>query len=204
MEYDPLLHNRRSIRLRGYDYRNAGMYFITLCVQERLFLFGDIVGGRMQLSPAGESILGVWDNIRGIYAGVSTDSFVIMPNHVHGILVLLAGDLGPGPVPFEQRQQELAKGSQTQQVPLHDAIKRFKTYTATLYRQGVCNAGWRPYAGKLWQRNYYEHIIRDAKSLGEIRHYVINNPRRWQSDRENPKCIKQDPLDKWLGICREE
>jgi len=204
MKYDPRLHHRQSIRLRGYDYTNAGMYFITLCVQERLFLFGNIINYQMQLNSAGQMLLRTWEGIGETYPGVATDRFVIMPNHMHGIIVLLAGQLGPGPVPSEQRCKVLAADPPVEQTPLYDVIKRFKTYTATLYREGVRGEGWQPYAGKLWQRGYYEHIIRDAKSLGEIRYYIINNPRRWQFDRENPKRIKEDPFDKWLGICREE
>ena len=194
MKYDPRLHNRQSIRLHGYDYSNAGMYFITLCVQERLFLFGDIINGRMEL--AGQMILQAWEGIPHAYAGILTDRFVVMPNHVHGIIALLAGHLGPGPVPAEERQRMLAMDPPVQQVPLHEAVKRFKTYTATLYGQGVRGERWRPYAGKLWQRNYYEHIVRSAKSLGEIRYYIINNPLRWQYDRENPRRLKED---RWIS-----
>jgi len=189
--------------LRGYDYSNAGIYFITLCLQKRLFLFGDIVNDQMQLSPAGKMILNVWDSMPETYERVLTDRFVIMPNHVHGIIALLSGERGPGPIPLE-RQWKTTQVPLPQPVSLHEVVKRFKMYTATLYRHAVRDAGWPPYAGRLWQRNYYEHIVRDGESLGKIRYYIANNPRRWLRDLENPRRVKEDPLDRWLGICRKD
>ena len=93
MKYNPDIHHRRSIRLRGYDYSRPGAYFVTTCTQNRECLFGKIVGGEMVLNDAGRMINIVWNEIQENYPGVETDEFVVMPNHIHGIIVLV----GAGP-----------------------------------------------------------------------------------------------------------
>lgn len=95
MTYNPDIHHRRSIRLRGYDYSRAGAYFVTICTQNRECMFGKIVGGKMVLNDAGWMVNIVWDEMQNNYPGVETDEFIIMPNHIHGIIVLV----GAGPVP---------------------------------------------------------------------------------------------------------
>jgi putative transposase len=89
--------NRRSIRLKDYDYSRAGAYFLTVCVRKRLCLFGDIFDGQMIASPAGEMVAKAWDELPGNYAGVDVDSFVLMPNHIHGVIVLNPNSVGAAP-----------------------------------------------------------------------------------------------------------
>ena len=188
MPYDPRKHHRQSIRLPGYDYTNAGMYFITVCVKDRTFWFGDVVNETVVLTPIGRIIQSVWDDLPAHYPGVAVDRFVVMPNHPHGIVVLTAGRLGPSPVSVraEARYQE------GQKVPLlGEVVARFKSMAYTACRQ-TGNAR------SFWQTNYYERIIRDGNSLGKIRYYITNNPRRWMIDPENPNRTGDDPIEAWL------
>lgn len=189
MQYDPKKHQRRSIRLKGYDYGQAGAYFVTVCVQDRTCLFGDIVNGEMRLNDAGKMIQAVWNEIPIHYSGFETDAFVIMPNHFHGIIVIVGA--GPGACP--DGVQSLGIGQSQGIAPtglsLPDIIHRFKTMTTKRYADGVKNYGWPPFLGRLWQRNYYEHVIRNEESLNHIRQYILNNPLQWEFDRENPGAI---------------
>ena len=149
MPYNPEVHHRRSIRLKGYDYACAGAYFVTVCAQHRECLFGEVASGEMQLNDAGRMVAAVWDDLSRMYAGVATDAFIVMPNHIHGIIVL--------------------HGDNDRMVPsrlsLPDVVHRFKSLTTTRYREGVTTVGWTPFPGRLWQRNYYEHIIRNEIAL---------------------------------------
>ena len=181
MKYDPDKHHRRSIRLPGYDYSRSGAYFVTICTQNRECMFGKIVGGEMVLNDAGRMINIVWDEMQGNYPGVETDEFVVMPNHTHGIIVLV----GAGPRTCPDNGQPKNNGHPQGVAPtlsLPDVVHRFKTMTTKRYTDGVKQSGWAPYPGKLWQRNYYEHIIRNEQELNKIREYIVNNPFNWQSD----------------------
>lgn len=172
MGYDPDRHHRRSIRLKGYDYAQAGAYFVTICVHQRRSLLGQIINGSLQPSPAGVMVQQVWDEMPQHYAGVELDAFTLMPNHIHGIIVLC---------PTEAIAQPLILG---------DAVHRFKSFTTAQYRKGVYDQNWEPFAGRFWQRNYYEHIIRNEQSLNHIRHYIATNPQRWVDDTLNPSHPK--------------
>ena len=98
MKYDPARHHRRSIRLRGYDYRQAGAYFVTICTQDRELMFGEVVGGQTRLNGPGQMVESIWRELSQHYPGVEVDTFVVMPNHVHGIIILVgAGHVGAGP-----------------------------------------------------------------------------------------------------------
>jgi putative transposase len=184
MKFNPDVHHRRSIRLRHYDYSQAGAYFVTVCTQNRECLFGEIVDRTMVLSDAGKMIQMVWDKLPIQYDGVDIDQFIVMPNHVHGILVLVGA--GPRACPDLKtgRPQGVAPT-----ISLPDVLHRFKTYTTTQYRIGVNQSQWSPFSGKLWQRNYYEHIIRVEEDLYKIREYIFNNPAGWDKDEENPNKI---------------
>jgi putative transposase len=168
MRFDPERHHRRSIRWRGWDYGWAGAYFVTLCVQERLCLFGGVVDGEMRLSVAGMVVESWWGTIPARFPRVELDAYVVMPNHVHGILVFKDGD-GDDAGLFLGR-----------------VVQWFKTTTQSDYRLGVRTEGWEPYAGRLGQRNYYEHVVRDERDLDRIRGYIGENPGRWAMDEENP------------------
>ncbi|MDF9392115.1 MULTISPECIES: transposase [Methylococcus] len=170
---------RRSIRLKDYDYSQAGAYFVTMCTQNRACLFGDVIDGAMRVNDAGRMVQTVWDELPLHYVGVELDTFVVMPNHVHGIIVLVGA--GPRACPKSGRPQGAAPT-----LSLPDVVHRFKTLTTKRYTDGVKTGGWPPFHGRVWQRNYYEHIIRDEVSLHRIREYIANNPQQWALDRENP------------------
>ena len=180
MTYDPTGHQRRSIRLAGYDYRQAGAYFVTICSQHRECVFGEVVQGQMILNGPGQMVELAWHQLPQCYPGVEVDAFAIMPNHVHGIVVLVGA--GPGACPEHTgRPQGVAP---TMSLP--DVVHRFKSLTTTRYRTGVLQDGWQPFPGRLWQRNYYEHVIRNDRELARVRQYIVDNPARWEEDPENP------------------
>ncbi len=201
MKYNPEQHHRRSIRLKGYDYSQAGAYFITIVTKDRACLFGNVVDGKMRLNDAGRMIQSVWCEIPAFYSGVDVDEFVVMPNHIHGIVVLVgaaprgrpgypvAGDVtgqarGPGPTLTGDVIGQAQGPAPTLSLP--DVVHRFKTLTTKRYADGVKQCDRPSFPGRVWQRNYYEHIIRDEESLNRIREYVVNNPLQWELDRENP------------------
>jgi putative transposase len=162
MKYDPAIHHRRSIRLQGYDYSQAGAYFVTICTQNRECLFGDIVNGGMRLNEAGRVVESVWDGLPGHYAHVELDAMVIMPNHFHGIIVL-----APTPAAVRHGLSEIVR-----------ALKTFSSRRINEMRQST--------GAKLWQRNYWEHIVRNEPELNRIREYIHNNPAQWELDKLHP------------------
>ena len=159
---------RRGLRLRHYDYASAGWYFVTVCTAGRVSLFGEIVRGAMQLNEAGRAIAEAWTALPARFPRVDVDAFVVMPNHLHGILA------------FEAHGEEVAGP------PLGEVVGAFKSVTTVEYGRGVRAAGWSAYRARLWQRNYFEHVIRDERSLEQIRQYIIDNPLQWDLDHENP------------------
>ena len=294
--------NRRSIRLRDYDYSQVGAYFVTVCTQYRQRLFGDVVDGVMVLNAAGKMIQRIWDDIPQYYDGIYTDAFTIMPDHIHGIVVILPNGshvgaippwlptfykplspVSPKPVlpvspkpwlptfdktlspvsrkrwlptfdkPLLSVSQNMVSSKKTcyprfrsdhagvvkrgddgllnvwgdhggiekrgdhggiaptvvgharivkrgndgllnvwddhggiaptgvdhAEYSLSDVVHRFKTLTTKRYVDGVYTQNWSEFPGKLWQRNYYECIIRDDVALTNIRRYIANNPKRW-------------------------
>jgi putative transposase len=194
MNYDPRIHHRRSIRLKGYDYATAGAYFVTICTQGRECLFGEIIPGAMRLNKAGNMIQDVLSNLPIKYIGIEIDEFIVMPNHIH-MIIFLNTNVGAGPSAFPHNEGSnigLIKGQPHGVAPtmsLPDVVHRFKSLTTLRYSYGVKQQGWLPFPGKLWQRNYYEHIIRNEYDLNEIREYISNNPLKWELDKENPQNI---------------
>lgn len=153
---------RRSIRLKGFDYSRPGFYFVTIGTQNRLPLFGRIGAGRMRLNQAGRMVSEVWAQLPERYAGVNLDAFVVMPDHMHGIIVLGADRARPS-------------------IGLPEVVHRFKSFSTARYRLAVRREGWPPFPGRLWHRNYYERIIRDQAALRAIRRYIAQNPVRWNA-----------------------
>lgn len=185
MKYNPEIHKRRSIRLKGYDYSQAGLYFITICVQNRRHLFGNIENGKMILNDAGKMIETEWKNLKNRFPNIELHEYVIMPNHFHGILEIVGATLvvaqNENTPPVVAQNDNLAT---TRVAPTNktvgDMMDAFKSITTVEYIRGVKNLGWQPFDGKLWQRNYYEHIIRNEQSYQTISNYIINNPAKWQ------------------------
>lgn len=175
------IHHRRSIRLRGYDYTRAGAYFVTVCVQARECLFGQIVDGAMRLDSYGEIALECWRAIPEHCTHVDLDAFVVMPNHIHGILMLKDTAVQSVQPPAEEGFAKLVAGSLPSIVRLYKAAvtRRINSLHDTP-------------ATPVWQRNYYEHIIRDQVALDQIRAYIADNPLRWEQDQLHP-----DNPSKW-------
>ena len=171
-----LLPKRRSLRLKEYDYAKAGAYFVTMCTQDRRCLFGDIAADQMYLSDAGNMLAGLWSDIPNRLPLVEIDVFVVMPNHLHGVIVL--------PDVASVGSDEMTK------VPnLGDVIGTFKSLTTVEYVHGVKTKSWPGFQQRLWQRNYYDHVIRNGRDLERIRRYIDENPARWAYDDENPQKI---------------
>ena len=192
MKYDPAKHHRRSIRLQGYNYSQAGAYFITICTWQRECLFGEIIDGEMQLSPWGEIVNLHWQNLPKYHRHLELDEFVIMPNHLHGIIVLinnnnnsvgagLADISGQKQITSQQNPPFPISQSQTKSKNLPEILRGFKTFSARRINQMRRTSG-----VPVWQRNYYEHIIRHEESLQYIRQYTINNPLSWELDQLHP------------------
>jgi len=173
MKYNPDIHHRRSIRLQGYDYSSPGAYFVTICTQNRECLFGDIVNGKMVLNDIGKIVADEWIKTGDIRDEIELDAWVVMPNHFHGIVMIRRGDrpVAPTSAPLPGPRPK-SIGS------LMSGFKSAVTKRINKIRQtpGI----------SVWQRNFYEHIIRNETELGNIRQYIINNPLNWQSD-ENYK-----------------
>lgn len=195
MKYNPDKHSRRSIRLRGYEYTQSGAYFVTICTQNRDCLLGEVVKGIMGANDAGQMIQSVWDELPQHYPGVDVDAFVVMPNHVHGIILLTAdskSNIGAGPCACPGNEQPDSTGQPRGVAPtmsLMNVVHRFKSLTTARYRQGVVQRRWQPFPGRLWQRNYYEHIIRHEEALDRAREYIVLNPLMWHLDAENPDTL---------------
>ncbi|HUW31763.1 MAG TPA: transposase [Planctomycetota bacterium] len=197
MNYNPRIHHRRSIRLRGYDYSHAGMYFVTFVTGKRKYLFGRTAGSALELNAAGSMVSDAWISVSSRFHGVIIDCFVIMPNHAHGVIVLTRGPVGfaMAPVGYNDADNDGEEGKRT---ALGDVVYHLKSFTIDRYREGVKDLQWERYAGRVWQKNYYERIIRDSEELVRIRNYVKQNPENWILDRENPERVGDDPFDVWL------
>jgi len=146
----------------------------------------------MHLSEQGCMIEKWWQELKAKFPLIDLDASVVMPNHFHGVVVLVGADLCVCP----------KEGGHTGP-PLPKIIQWFKTMTTNEYIRGVKEKHWSRFNKRVWQRNYYEHIIRDEKSLNRIREYIVNNPLRWHLDRENPDRIGDDEFDKWLDGFQE-
>ena len=183
MTYNPDIHHRRSIRLRGHDYSIAGSYFVTICAWQRQCLFGDIVDGTMILNNYGILAEGCWKAIPSQYEQVVTDAFVIMPNHVHGIISIVGARF----IASGQSPNSVMAGYQTNQGAINRAptvgemIRGFKARCSCLINKKRENQGC-----PVWQRNYYERVIRNDNELNHAREYIINNPLKWNDDDYNP------------------
>jgi REP element-mobilizing transposase RayT len=171
-------HHRHSIRLPGYDYSQPGAYFVTVCTRNKECLLGEIKNGEVVLNEAGKTIQAEWVRTPSIRKGVLLDEFVIMPNHLHGIIVLAncRGVSQYAPTKFRSPSQTVGA-----------IIRGFKSTTTKQINVSRNNPNL-----LVWQRNYYEHIIRSEKSLEEIRKYIQNKPLNWELDEENPKNIRSN------------
>ncbi len=204
MRYNPDKHHRRSIRLKGHNYSASGTYFIIICVFQRECLFGEVVSGEMNLNQFGQLVASHWQNLAQHHSTLNVDKFVIMPNHIHGILILKDGQAkhnefvgagladppvathnasSPKPALLLQNVAPLSSKNvaTTQRYSISEIIRGFKTFSARRINQIRRSPG-----VPVWQRNYYEHIIRDETASSTIRRYVANNPKSWKADQLHP------------------
>ncbi len=224
MRYDPEKHHRRSIRLKGYDYTQAGLYFVTVCVTDMACFFGKVEGGKMILNDAGKVVEKWYLKLPSKYPDIEPGDYIVMPNHFHAIIInngkgnsnapyatdppvranpcVRPSDENAGANVEDQSNGILGKNvapngdvpgghivpdgdilGEHMGSPVRGVVSWFKTMSTNEYIRGVKNHGWSKFRGKLWQRNYYEHIIRSQRSFENIAGYIENNPGTWEEDR---------------------
>ncbi|BDS10232.1 transposase [Aureispira anguillae] len=233
MVYNPKKHNRKSIRLKGYDYTQKGKYFITICCQDRAHLWGEIIEGKLYLNDAGKMIERWYQCLNTKFEDIECGPYIVMPNHFHAIIINKGQTVTVHSCPTESPKQsqnrtiekadktknnqikknqerknqsevggnqsvspyEHPKNKQKRTAPpkkinqrnrptaLPKVIQWFKTMTTNEYIRGVKQLGWSKFRKRVWQRNYWEHIIRTEQSYKKIEEYIHNNPQNWQKDR---------------------
>jgi REP element-mobilizing transposase RayT len=191
MPYNPEIHHRRSIRLKGYDYSQAGLYFITICVQNRKCLFGEITDGRIHLNEYGKIASNEWLNTPNIRSNIQLDVYIVMPNHIHGIIVITDNTgRGVSHTPYNYN------GTPHNDTPINnkgvcDTPQRYprspsNTIGAIIrgYKSAVTKQRHElGFPDSIWQRDYCEHIIRNERAYQNIANYILNNPATWQKDK---------------------
>ncbi|BCX05872.1 MAG: hypothetical protein KatS3mg053_3810 [Candidatus Roseilinea sp.] len=224
--YDPTRHHRRSIRLQGYDYTQPGAYFITIVTHDRAHLFGHVVDGEMQLNAWGDIVRKEWFKTAQIrpYVQLQDDEFVVMPNHVHGIVWIVENDDDAAVGNDAMVGDDATVGARRRRAPtihverfgapvpgsIPTIVRAFKS--AVTHR---INALRGTPGAPVWQRNYYEHIISDERvrvgatgrsPLHAIRQYIIENPLRWHLDTYNPERTAEDPLAReiWTHLTKDK
>jgi REP element-mobilizing transposase RayT len=170
------MHSRRSIRLPEYDYTQEGGYYITICIHNKKCFLGNIQKNTVQLSQAGEMVEYYLQGIPNKYPHISIGEYVIMPNHIHFIMNVGATQCG------RPDKAQCGRPDKTTQPSIGMIIGWFKTITTNYYIRGVKQGIYQSYDTHFWQRNYYEHIIRDDKDLFRIYEYIRGNPFNWKND----------------------
>ena len=180
MNYNSIPHRRRSIRLKEYDYSTPWWYYITLCTYERINLYGKVINGKMILNESGKIVEEEWLKTKEIRTNVDLDYYVIMPNHLHGIIIINGrGELNSpeedntGRIQYAPTNIKIKSPSQS----LGAIVRGFKSAVTKRLRGLSVNPGL-----KVWQRNYYEHIIRNDLDLHNIQQYIELNPLKWELD----------------------
>jgi len=206
MPYHPDHHHRQSIRLRDFDYARGGGYFVTLCAWQRECLFGDVLDGGMRLNEFGVVVGECWAAVPEHFPHVQLDAFLVMPNHVHGILIIddrhpVVGATHGSPEPdgitepnglrFSENVHLVTRTRATHASPLHPTgpkrgslgaiVGQFKSAVTKRINTMRDNPGC-----PVWQRNYHEHVIRDERDLYAIRQYIADNPAKWALDDNHP------------------
>jgi len=195
-KFDPSIHHRRSIRLKGYDYSQEGLYFVTLCVQDRDCIFGNVVDGKMILNDAGRIAHNEWLKTAELRKNVQLHNFIVMPNHFHTIFeithvgaycirpddecIRLDDEMGVCNTPLQNAQMGVYEGvcNTPLRSPKQTVGAIIRGYKSAVTRQmNVLKISFK------WQRNMYEHIIRDYNDYARIDEYILNNPEKWESDK---------------------
>ncbi|MDR2065735.1 MAG: transposase [Prevotellaceae bacterium] len=206
MPYDPNIHHRHSIRLKGYDYSQEGLYFITVCCKNKVCRFGKIENGEMILNDTGKIAQQCWLEIPQHFPHAELHEYVVMPNHIHGIVELVGAKnfspLSPSPSPSFSPASTLcandnmdakinnmgAKNNTMDAKNNNMGAKNFSPLHGPSRTIGSIIRGFKigvtkQLDGSIWQRNYYEHIIRNERSYQNISNYIIHNPEKWQNDK---------------------
>jgi len=182
MIYDPNIHHRRSVRLRGYDYATSGAYFITICAEKRACVFGQVYGETVEPSAVGQRVIECWNTLPSKYSEVELDAFVLMPNHMHAVFGLCYPETLADPV-----------GAGSPRRGLGQVMGFFKYQSTKVINEARGTPG-----AKLWQRSYFDHVIRSNRALDAIRQYIDTNPQRWSADAENPDSDATDNVYQWV------
>ncbi len=208
MRYDPDRHHRHSIRMDDYDYSKDGVYFVTICIHNRERLLCEICDGMTALSEIGRAVEDAWNAIAKRFPFVVLDDYVLMPNHLHGILVFVEADKPDKTDVASGEMKEVAAnakvnlakakegaassaptgfvdltGEATPKVALGGVLRAFKSLSAIAANRLLDRAE-QPF----WQRNYHERIVRDEQEMDQVRTYIYHNPLQWSTDTENPKA----------------
>jgi REP element-mobilizing transposase RayT len=174
--------------LKGYDYSQTGAYFVTICTRNRACLFGDIADGKMVLNGAGHAAADCWYTIPEHFPHAQLGAFMVMPNHIPGILFIVGAAVGAKNFSPPQRGQRPRGTSKT----IGSIIRGFKIGVTRWMRRNTA-------VEHVWQRNYYERVIRNEDELNHIRQYIEGNPAQWESDRENPNWQKCSNISGMAG-----
>ena len=179
MHKNQCVQGRRSIRLKGYDYSQPGAYFVTICTKNQACIFGRVVDGGMVLNDLGRIARSCWEDVPNHFQQVVSDAFIVMPNHVHGILFIMDDHVGATHASPLLRRRPCGPHPGS----LGAVVGSYKSAVTRWCHQNG-------YLHFRWQRNYYEHIVRSENELGRIREYVVDNPLKWDLDDENPDRIR--------------
>ena len=183
-------HRRRSIRLKGFDYTQPGAYFVTICTDQRALLFGDVVSGQMRCNTFGQIAHEEWWLGEKKRSDIQLDAWTVMPNHVHGIVGILPGPRGTArraPTVFPRSFGKAVAGS------LSTLVGAYKSAVARHINKVRGTPG-----QEVWQRGYYEHVVRNDDELKHIHEYILANPQRWPFDPENPVAtVTEENLEAW-------
>lgn len=170
--------DKKQYRLPGYDYSGDGYYFITICTRNREHFFGKVMDGRMRLSPIGKIAKYHWRKIPKRFSGIHLDEFIVMPNHLHGIIII------------DNCRNAPCRNAPRRVPTIRPLIKNSLSSIINHYKGAVKNDCKRKgFEYFNWQSRFYDHIIRNEKSLANIQKYIINNPLRWDLDRNNPENL---------------
>ncbi len=186
------MHNRKTIRLKEYDYSQNGAYYVTMCTQNERCMFGTIKNGKIVLNDAGRAVENNWQELPQRFLNIKLDEFIVMPNHLHGIIHIVGGNVihgvGAGfPRPDigilsrnapENNPALIIDEGRGNRAPTLGQILAYYKYGTAKQINAIRNTA----GARFWQRNYYEHIIRDEKDLDRIREYITNNPAQWEED----------------------
>jgi putative transposase len=175
--------------LKGYDYSQPGTYFVTICIQDRDCLLGEMVNCEIQFNAAGQMIYYWWNCLPHKYPNIKLDEFIIMPNHLHGLIIVVRADQRVCP---DDKKGEHTGSPLQKPVSFSRMIQWFKTMTTNEYLRNVKQNDWHPFNKRLWQRNYYENVIRDENEFNRTRKYILENPLKWDIDVDNPDNMESN------------